>query len=261
MLAGIIAVAAYNHSLAQSSPSAEIKIAGLASLAGHKWAILTIRETSAASMGQRAERHCTLQEGEKDGAVQIVLIDERKGKVKLNNDGRLVTLSIVTDGAELPAASGPTPPLPFVPSAPPQGQVAEHPQATSLPAPVGRSSLAIIGSHQPTRFGPKVNEHPRPMEEWPPIVLGMPLFLSVQQNSPALQWSVAPAQILTSSVPVELKRNLQPVQVSISNAGLDLSHVPVLPPVPPLPLPPPTPPPHIVPTLPPIPPRLPALHP
>ena len=67
-----------------------------------------MKMTPPAKPGEAAkEKAFTLAEGERDGEVEVLEIDEKEGTVKVNNSGTVVTLNFKDDGVK--TASGPAP--------------------------------------------------------------------------------------------------------------------------------------------------------
>ncbi len=67
--------------------------------------------------GPKSEQSYILTEGQREGDIEVIEIDEKAGSVKVNNAGTIQTLTFEKDGAKLPATVAP-PSAPGVPGAP-----------------------------------------------------------------------------------------------------------------------------------------------
>jgi hypothetical protein len=73
-------------------PAPDIKISGVAAFGSRKWVLLT-----KAAPGQ-APRHLLMREGDKDGGLEIVNVDEVAGVVELRAGDDLLNLKLATPG-------------------------------------------------------------------------------------------------------------------------------------------------------------------
>lgn len=58
----------------------------------------------------KGEQYYILNEGQREGDIEVLDIDDKAGSVKVNNSGTVVTLTLEKDGQKLP--STPAPPMP-----------------------------------------------------------------------------------------------------------------------------------------------------
>ena len=72
-------------------PPPDIKLNGIAAFGSHKWVLL-----SKADPG-KAPRHLLMREGEKDGTLEIVSVDELVAVVKIRADDELLELKLATN--------------------------------------------------------------------------------------------------------------------------------------------------------------------
>ena len=80
------------------------------------------------------EQSLILSEGQRDGNIEVLAIDDRAGSVKVNNSGTIMTLTFEKDGAKLPS----TPPPPGAPPAlpaPTNMTSSPQPYTGQLPGP------------------------------------------------------------------------------------------------------------------------------
>lgn len=110
-------------------PPSNLKLTGITTLFGSRKAMLLVQETGP---GAKPERSLILNEGERDGQIEIVQIDDAAGIVKVNNGGRAETLSFEKNGVTLPSA--PAPGVPGVPGVP-QPMPGGAPGIPNIPRP------------------------------------------------------------------------------------------------------------------------------
>jgi len=141
-------------------PAQGLKLMGVTTMLGYKQAILK-PQPSAGKPGQAAagEHTLMLAEGQREGDVEVLQIDEKAGRVKVNNSGTIMTLDFEKDGVKQ---------APTLPVAPPNpaGAVANPPNAASNPAvpvvptPTGMNPAPPAGvvypgqKRIPSRFNP-----------------------------------------------------------------------------------------------------------
>jgi hypothetical protein len=84
-------------------------LTGITTVLGNKRALL--KADAAGQPGKPAdpakEQSFILTEGQRDGYVEVLQIDEKAGSVKVNNSGVLMTLTFEKDGAKLPSTTAP----------------------------------------------------------------------------------------------------------------------------------------------------------
>jgi hypothetical protein len=72
-------------------PPPDIKLNGIAAFGSHKWVLLSRAEPG------KVPRHLLMREGEKDGGLEIVDVDEIAAIVKLRSAGALMELKLATN--------------------------------------------------------------------------------------------------------------------------------------------------------------------
>jgi hypothetical protein len=88
-------------------PPGNITLTGITTILGNKRALLHV--STPARPGEAAkEENFMLTEGQRDGNIEVLEIDERAGSVKVNNAGQVTTLSFEKNGAKLMASAAPT---------------------------------------------------------------------------------------------------------------------------------------------------------
>ncbi|MGC8887609.1 MAG: hypothetical protein ACP5MG_10675 [Verrucomicrobiia bacterium] len=113
----------------QPPPPITVKLTGITTLLDTKRVFLLVQE-----QGKQPESKM-LREGEKDGAVEVVQIDEAAGMVKIINSGKEMTLTFEKDGIKPPTAPAvTTPPMP--PNVPPVPGAIPLPGAVHVGGPV-----------------------------------------------------------------------------------------------------------------------------
>jgi hypothetical protein len=123
-------------------PAVKITLTGITTILGNKRALMKAPVTGA-KPGTPAEQSYILAEGQRDGDIEVLQIDEKKGEVKINNAGAIVTLDWENNGIKgspgpAPGAPPgiPQPPVnPFAPGAP--GMQTLPTRALRLPGSTG----------------------------------------------------------------------------------------------------------------------------
>jgi hypothetical protein len=139
---------------------------GITTILGNKRVLL--REEPAAQAGPRMlppteARSLILTEGQADGDVEVLQIDENAGSVMVKNSGTLMTLTFEKDGPKLPnTPPGQNPGTP--PTQNPVGTPGYRGPAPQVPVPLlpGNSALSPTG-----RTDSGVGTYPRRAVRWP----------------------------------------------------------------------------------------------
>ena len=122
----------------EPKPPTNVKLTGITTMLGSKRALLLVQETGP---GAKPEKSVILREGQREGDIEVLEIDEKAGAVTLKNGGILTTLNFEKDGMK--AAPLP-PPLPVPPGNPlagsvnaatPGGQPGQTAVTTAIPQP------------------------------------------------------------------------------------------------------------------------------
>ncbi|MDB6112707.1 MAG: hypothetical protein JWR69_4457, partial [Pedosphaera sp.] len=119
----------------------KVKLTGITTILGNKRALFMVQEVPAPGKAQKEESYI-LTEGQRQGLLEVLEIDERTGRVKIKNDG---SISVVTfETVKLPVAPVGVPPslaggVPVLPPMP--NAVAPHPvgNPTTLPTRTSRT--------------------------------------------------------------------------------------------------------------------------
>ena len=96
-------------------PLARVKVVGLTTMLGDRRALLKIFPPGQPQGAVKAVS-CILKEGQREGAVEVLAIDERAGSVKVSNGGTVTILVLENTKSSAPEV----PPLPEPPSLPVQ---------------------------------------------------------------------------------------------------------------------------------------------
>src|SRR5262249_475322 len=101
-----------------SKPTAlKITLTGITTILGTKPVLMTTAAPQPKpGEATKTEQSYILTEGQRDGEIEVLEIDEKVGSVKVKNAGTLQTLTFEKDGAKLPATVAPA-----VPGAPGPG--------------------------------------------------------------------------------------------------------------------------------------------
>jgi len=95
------------------APLPKVMLTGITTILGDKRALLKIQIPAQPSRPAKAES-CVLAEGQRDGLIEVLEINEKTAQVKLDNSG---TVSVVTfeKPGPTPPAVAPPPPRPYWP--------------------------------------------------------------------------------------------------------------------------------------------------
>ena len=120
-------------------PPPKIDLTGIMTILGKKQVLMKIHLPAKPPEPAKDESYI-LSEGERDGDVEVLAIDQSTGSVKLNNHGVEQDLSLDKDSAKItgapPPAPGGAPPLPmFQPPTPPGAPPAPDGTMRSIPLP------------------------------------------------------------------------------------------------------------------------------
>ncbi len=114
--------------------------------------VLLIMQAAGARPGEAGgETSLILAEGQREGPIEILQIDEANGRVQLKNSGTPMTLSFERDGRTLPATAAPTPaggPAPRT-DAPPGATRMQIPSNHPAPPPAANAPITAAGSPLP----------------------------------------------------------------------------------------------------------------
>jgi hypothetical protein len=91
----------------------KIILTGITTILGNKRALMKTQPQPGKPGEQAKELSLILTEGQREGEIEVLQIDETAGSVKVNNSGTVMTLTFEKDGAKLPATP-PPPPIPGV---------------------------------------------------------------------------------------------------------------------------------------------------
>jgi len=178
-------------------PPSNIKLTGITTILGIKNALLMAQEPGPGGKNQSY----ILTEGQREGQIEVLNIDNVAGSVKVSNAGTVSTLTFDKDGMKAPAAPAAAPgnmPTLFrpgmpIPPAPAPGQ----------PVPTGN-----FNPNQPSG-GTMPSANPGSgLRQIPTRSLRMPQS-SAQLNAPAAQPTTSPEeQIINQAITMEAHRDL-----------------------------------------------------
>ena len=131
---------------ANKPPPPKIFLTGITTILGNKRALL--KTTPPAKPGEPAkEQTFTIGEGQRDGDIEVLEINEKAGTVKVNDYGTITTLDFDKDGVKAVVGAAPAAARPagFVPAPGanpfmPAGGANTLPRPMRLPAPAGTSA-------------------------------------------------------------------------------------------------------------------------
>ena len=115
-----------SQALPTNTPTAlpKITLTGITTILDNKRALMKVAPANAKQVDPTKELSLILTEGQREGDIEVLQIDEKAGSVKVNNSGTVMVLTFEKDGAKLPATATPpgTPGGLPVPTALPGGQ-------------------------------------------------------------------------------------------------------------------------------------------
>ena len=160
------------------APVPKITLTGITTILGNKRALMKVLEPPKPPQAAKEESYI-LTEGQRDGEIEVLAIDEQAGTVKVNNHGTVQELTFDKDGAKLPGSplSAAVPPgMPgsiakpqyphtgpnMVPQAPPPNPASRTihtrplrlpslPGASAAPTGQGSSGPPVLNRVQPAR--------------------------------------------------------------------------------------------------------------
>ena len=115
-------------------PPPKITLTGITTILGNKRALMNVAMPAKPPEPAR-QKSFILAEGQRDGEIEVLEIDEKTGTIKVDDFGTVMTLNIDKDGPKLPAGA---PAPPFI--APPPGPVGYQPPQPNPYAPAGQPS-------------------------------------------------------------------------------------------------------------------------
>ena len=86
-------------------PPSNITLCGITDILGRKQALLKAQVPPRPPAQPAKEESYILTEGQSEGGVEVLAIDQKAGTVKVNNHGAIQTLDFANNGTKLPAAS------------------------------------------------------------------------------------------------------------------------------------------------------------
>lgn len=87
----------------------KVTLTGITTILGDKRVLLRIRFPAKVLQSPPKETSCILREGQKDGPIEILAVDEKARRVKMNNSGTIEVLTFEKNGAR---SQTPPPPAP-----------------------------------------------------------------------------------------------------------------------------------------------------
>ena len=155
-----------------AAPLPKITLTGITTILDNKRALMKVAAANTRQLDPSKETSLILTEGQREGDIEVLQIDEKAGSVKVRNSGTVMVLTFEKDGAKLPATAAPpgtpgTPPMPSAfPAAPatnfhtlplrngnlPPAFPGRHPSSapTTLPGVATATGSAVGGVPSPT---------------------------------------------------------------------------------------------------------------
>jgi len=156
------------------APAPDLNLTGITTILGRKQALL---KAPAKAPQRPKDEYYILSEGEREGDIEVLAIDEVAAKVTLNNHGTVQTLDFVNNGLKVPsggappqvANAAPTIPSPIHPSLPglrqiPNRQIREPQVAGNQQASAGMNAGAnyaganYAGANYNSGVGPAIDQ-------------------------------------------------------------------------------------------------------
>jgi hypothetical protein len=166
----------------------KILLTGITTILGDKRALMRALPSGGKPGDTGKEQSLILGEGQREGNIEVLAIDERAGSVKVNNSGTVMTLTFEKDGPKLSN----TAPPPGVPSA--------------LHAPTNMASPAVVAPSYASPLPGAVDPKRR----------GLPMRnLRLPANSGASDAALPPTGAPAGSVPAQGAADLTPEEQTI----------------------------------------------
>jgi hypothetical protein len=99
-------------------PPPSIKLQGITTILGNKRALMKIMMPGRPGV-KAEEQSFILAEGQRDGEIEVLEIDDKAGTVKVNNFGTITNLNFKNNGVVIANTPAPGMPVPGMPGAPP----------------------------------------------------------------------------------------------------------------------------------------------
>lgn len=128
----------------------KVILTGITTILGHKLALVKMQAPTGKPGEQAKEEALMLTEGQRQGALEVLEIDEHAGKVRVNNSGTVTTLDFEKDGPKPAAAPPGVPPAPGIPNAATASATSTAPSSGYNP---GQRSLPTRSYRLPTPTG------------------------------------------------------------------------------------------------------------
>jgi len=193
----------------QRPPLRKVILTGVTTLGGYKRALLKV-EPLAGHAGEK-EESLILTEGQREGDIEVVQINEKTGKVTLNNAGVTETITFEKQAPSLPAgAPGHMPGMPVGSTA-----AVPPPALPAAPSPTGRPysrqragwpmntavAPAAPGSVSPTNPGTPVVPTPNPANPVPQDLTPeeQAIIAAIQQQSAAASNPIPPNTVIPAT--------------------------------------------------------------
>ena len=90
-----------------AAPLPKITLTGITTILESKRALMKVAAANAKQPDPTKELSLILTEGQREGDIEVLQIDERAGSVKVRNSGQVMVLTFEKDGAKLPATPAP----------------------------------------------------------------------------------------------------------------------------------------------------------
>jgi len=131
----------------EKAPPSNITLTGIITLGG-KRALMTTPPSGGKPGASAIPQYYILREGERQGDIEVVSIDEVNFVVKVKNAGQEQSLNFKDNGAKLPAGTPVPPPMPGAPGGMP-GQPGFNPGAVARPMPLPGGATTPAGGAPP----------------------------------------------------------------------------------------------------------------
>lgn len=185
-----------------NAPPMNLNLTGITTMLGYKLAMLRTHPPPKPGTPP-TDQTLTLTEGQREGDIEVLQIDEKAGRVKVNNGGTIMTLTFEKDGLK-PAQVLPT----NLPPGASNAHIASVPTPTGVTPPPQYGMVYPGQKRIPSRFNPNGATPPPvtlPGTTYPAVTNTVPAFVPAQP-----QTNVAPSQMTAEEQAAisELEREL-----------------------------------------------------
>jgi hypothetical protein len=135
-----------------NTPPPNVKLTGITSILGTKRALFMVGAAAQPGKPPGKEESYILEEGQRQGVIEVLEINQKAATVKIKNDGNESVIALDTS-AKLPSGPGGPPALPGLPGAPHMPTLAAPSNAAYNRQPTGGAGVPVPNFSQYSQSG------------------------------------------------------------------------------------------------------------